>query len=714
MNEKRRSLESLLKPRSVAVIGASRHDGSLGKKIFDNLLESSFKGPVFPINPNAKEIASIKAYPSIFDVPEPVELAVIAVPAEFVLEAAEQCGLKGVKSLVVISAGFAENGKEGVNRQRDLASICRHHGMRLVGPNCMGVLNTDPDVSLNATFSHVFPPRGDIAMATQSGALGLVILEYAKNLNIGLSTFASVGNRADVSSNDLMEYWRDDPDTSVIMLYLESFGNPRKFARLARSISPHKPIVAVKSGRTAQGSKAAASHTGALATVDVAVDALFAQTGIIRVDDLEQLFDVSDVLSRQPLPKGNRIAILTNGGGPGALAADACSAAGLELTHLSAETVAGLRALLPVRASLGNPIDITDVGAAEYRGALSLLAGDNNIDSVIVIFIPPVFACPEEVATVIRDLAPEFRRRGKPLIASFMGQRGCVPGTTLPAGTAGVPSFAFPEAAVHALAKALEYSRQRQKPKGTAPEFLDIDRERAKKIIDSALDGWLEPDTAFSLLQAYGIMTQEIRAAENLERAIDAAQEIGFPVALKIDSTAILHKTEAGGVSLEIGSPEELKQAYDDMMEKMRIAGLIKGIRGVYVQKMAETGTEVIAGINHDAIFGPLILFGLGGIYTELFQDSTVRITPLTDADAKEMVRSVKAYRLLEGFRGAPPADVPAIEELLLRLSALVEDVPRIKEMDLNPVRVFGEGRGYAVLDARIRLGSTERLALPK
>ena len=700
-----RALDALLKPKSVAVIGVSRRDGSIGNKIFTNLLEASFRGRVFPVNPKADIISGVTVYASIIDVPEQVDLAVIVVPAESVLEAAEQCGVNGVKALVVISAGFAENSGEGASRQRDLASICRHHGMRLVGPNCMGVLNTDPDISLNATFSHVFPPPGNIAMATQSGALGLVILEYAKNLNIGLSTFVSVGNRADVSSNDLLEYWRDDPKTDVIMLYLESFGNPRKFARLARSISPHKPIVAVKSGRSAAGSRATASHTGALATVDVAADALFAQTGILRVDSLEQLFDVSDVLSKQPLPRSNRVAILTNGGGPGALAADACSTAGLELTPLSTETISGLKGILPLRASLGNPIDITDVGAAEYRGALTLLAADTNIDSVIVIFIPPVFACPEEVAEVIRDLAPEFQRRGKPLLASFMGQRGCVPGTTLPAGATGVPSFSFPEAAVYALARARDYSLQRQKHRGTVPKFPGIDRQRAKKIVDATPDGWLRPGDAYTILDAYGIRALMPRFAVNLERAVEAAGDVGYPVALKVDSATIIHKTDIGGVILDIDTPEKLEEAYNRLMEKMRVAGLTAQVRGVMVQKMAGQGVELIAGITHDATFGPLVLFGLGGIYTELFKDSAVRIQPLTDVDAKEMVHSVKAYKLLEGFRGSLPADIAAVEELLLRLSALVEDMPRVKELDLNPVRAFAAGEGCAVVDARVLLG---------
>ncbi len=699
------SIEALLKPRSVAVIGASRREGSIGNKIFQNLLEAQFKGQVFPVNPQADVISGVKAYPSITDIPKRVDLAIIVVPTEVVLETAEECGQKGVKGLVVISAGFAENSGDGIKRQKELVSICRRFGMRLVGPNCMGILNTDSLISLNATFSHVFPPRGNIAMATQSGALGLVILEHASNLGIGLSTFVSVGNRADVSSNDLMEYWRDDPDTNVIMLYLESFGNPKKFARLARSISPHKPIVAVKAGRSAAGSRAAASHTGALATVDVAADALFAQTGIIRVDSLEQLFDVSDVLARQPLPRSSRVAILTNGGGPGALAADACAAFGLELPALSDETKTALDALLPDRASLGNPVDITDVGAAEYRGALTLLAADPNIDSVIVIFIPPVFACPEDVAAVIKELVPEYRRRGKPLLASFMGKRGCVPGTIMPPGAAGVPSFAFPESAVYALARVRDYSLVRQRPRGMVPEMSGIDRDKAKKIIETAAAGWLPPGDVYSLLEIYGIKALAPRMARTLDEALDAAESLGYPVAIKIDSATIIHKTEVGGVALDIASPDELKEAYAKVMKRLEALGRGAEVRGVTVQKMAGEGVELIAGITHDATFGPLILFGLGGIYTELFKDSVVGIQPLTDADAREMVRSVKAYKLLEGFRGAPPADIPAIEDLLLRLSAMAEDLPRVKELDLNPIKAFAAGEGYVVVDARFLLG---------
>ncbi|WP_058439754.1 acetate--CoA ligase family protein [Dehalogenimonas alkenigignens] len=686
----------------MAVIGASRREGSIGHKIFTNLLDSSFRGPVIPVNPKADAISGVKTYSSVLDIPEPVDLAVIVVPAETVLPMVEGCGRKGVKAVIVISAGFAESGVEGIELQEKLTLICRHYGMKLVGPNCMGVMNTDPSVNLNATFSHVFPPQGKIAMATDSGALGLVILEYASNLGIGLSNFASVGNRADVSSNDLLEYWRDDPGTSAIMLYLEAFGNPKNFIRLARSISPNKPIIALKSGRSSAGSRAAASHTGALATVDVAVDALFAQGGILRVDNLERLFDVADILSRQPIPRGSRVAVLTNGGGPGALTADACAAAGLELPSLAEKTLQGLKALLPARASLGNPIDITDVGAPEYQGALRLLAADNNIDAVIVIFIPPVFACPEDVAAVIREMEPEFRRRGKPLLASFMGKRGCVPGTIMPPGAAGVPSFSFPEAAVYALARARDYGLIRNQPAGRLVNLPGIDRGKARRIVESAGDGWLPAKSVFALLTAYGIKSMALRFAEDLDAAIGAAEDIGYPVALKLDSATIVHKTEVGGVALDIGSSEELRAAYHRMLGRLAAVGRAAEVRGVTVQKMAGEGVELIAGITRDETFGPLILFGLGGIYTELFEDRTLRIQPLTDKDAQEMVRSVRAFKLLEGFRGEPPADVPAVEELLLRLSAMAEDLPRIKELDLNPIRAFTAGKSYTVVDARI------------
>ncbi|MFC1905829.1 acetate--CoA ligase family protein, partial [Chloroflexota bacterium] len=419
------SLQALLKPRSIAVIGASRRQATIGNRLFHNILHREFRGVVYPVNPNAEAVAAVKTYSSVLDIPGDVDMAMVITPAETVQEVMEQCGHKGVRGVVVISAGFAESGTEGLEKQESILRIARCYGMRLVGPNCMGILNTATDVNLNATFSSVFPPVGNIALATQSGALGLAILEYAKNLNIGLSTFVSIGNRADVSSNDLLQYWEEDLATNVILLYLESFGNPRKFARIARGITRAKPIIAVKSGRTPAGSKAATSHTGALATAEVASEALFTQTGIIRVDTLEELFDLANLLSHQPVPSGKRVAILTNGGGPGIMTADACAAKGLELPDLSAKTVSGLKNVLSSRASLTNPIDMTaEATAEEYGQALKLLAEDDNINIVIVIFIPPILTQEEAVATSIRKAAAEFGQRGKTLVASFMGSRG--------------------------------------------------------------------------------------------------------------------------------------------------------------------------------------------------------------------------------------------------------------------------------------------------
>jgi len=704
------SLSSFLKPRSIAIIGASRRQGTIGNKLFHNLLHQEFKGVVYPVNPNAEAVASVKTYPSVLDIPGEVDLAVVIVPAEAVHQVVEQCGRKGVRSVVVISSGFGESGTEGRERQERLLETVRNYGMRLVGPNCMGVINTDPQVNMNATFSSVFPPAGNIALGTQSGALGLAILEYAKNLNAGLSTFVSIGNRADVSSNDLLQYWEEDPATDIILLYLESFGNPRKFARIARNITPTKPIVAVKSGRTPAGSRAAASHTGALATAEVASEALFTQTGIIRVDTLEELFDVANLLSRQPVPSGRKVAILTNGGGPGILTADACAARGLELPNLSDNTFSRLKKLLSSQASLANPIDMTaEATAEEYNQALKILAEDEGINIVIVIFIPPILTQPEAVASAIREVAPEFRRRGKTLVASFMGSRGA----RLELGSQEeccVPSFAFPEATATAIAKACEYSDWLKRPKGKIPELAGINKKHASDIINSALERstprplWLDTPAVIDLLDSYGIRSAQSKSAMTVDEAMRAAEEIGFPVAAKLLSPTIVHKTEVGGIILDLRSREEVKRAFIQIKERLADIGREDEMQGITIQKMIPGGIEVIIGVTQDPSFGPLIMFGMGGIYTELFKDVDFRIHPLTNVDAREMVRSVRAYQLLEGWRGAKSSDIKALEDLLLRVSAMVKDLPQIAELDLNPVKALEENSGYVVIDARVML----------
>ncbi|MCK4354632.1 MAG: GNAT family N-acetyltransferase [Dehalococcoidia bacterium] len=704
------SLMAFLKPRSIAVIGASRREGTIGNKLFRNLLHQSFNGVIYPVNPNAEVVASVKAYPSVLDIPGGVDLAVVIVPAKTVEKVVEQCGRKGVQGIVVISAGFGESGPEGMDRQNRLLEITRKYGMRLVGPNCMGIINTDPQVSMNATFSSVFPPTGRIAFCTQSGALGLAILEYARSLNIGLSTFVSMGNRADVSSNDLLQYWEEDPATDVILLYLESFGNPRKFARIGRSITATKPAIIVKSGRTPAGSRAAASHTGALATAEVASEALFRQAGIIRVDTLEELFDVASLLSHQPLPLGRRVVILTNGGGPGILTADACAARGLELPTLSDKTLSELKNFLPPGASLGNPIDMTaEATAEEYSQALELLAQDNNIDIVIVIFIPPIVTQPEAVARAIREAVPRFRQQSKTLVASFMGSRGA--SIELGSREEGyVPSFTFPESTATALAKACEYSDWLERPKGVIPELGSIDKKKAGQIIKTALEGgmarplWLDATSITELLDSYGIHMVRSKSARTAEEAANIAKGIGFPVAVKLLSDTITHKTEVGGVILGLHSQRGVKQAFIQISERLVSLGREDEMQGVVVQEMISRGVEVIVGVTQDPSFGPLILFGMGGIYAELFKDVAFRIHPLTDVDAQEMIRSGKAYQLLKGWRGAEPSDIKALEELLLRISTMVEDLPQITELDLNPVKILERTNGYMVVDARVML----------
>jgi acetyl coenzyme A synthetase (ADP forming)-like protein len=703
------SLKAFLEPRSVAVIGASRKPGTIGNKLFYNILRDGFTGVVYPVNPNARAVASVKAYPTVLDIPDELDLAVVIVPAEMVQQVVEQCGRKGVHGIVVISSGFAEGGPEGIAKQRKLVETVLSYRLRLIGPNCMGLINSDPKISLNATFSPVFPPSGRIAFCTQSGALGLAILEYAQNLNLGLSTFVSTGNLADVSNYDLIQYWEEDPATDIILLYVESFGHTRKFARVARRITATKPIVAVKSGRSPAGLRAAASHTGALASAEVAIEALFAQTGIIRVDTLEDLFDVANLLSHQPIPRGNKVAILTNGGGPGIMTADACATRGLEVPPLSEKTKSGLRSILRREASVVNPIDMTaEASANDYSQALKLLAADDNIDIVIIIFIPPIVTEPEAVAGAIREVAPEFRQKGKTLVASFMGSRSSFQLGSPEEGY--VPSFAFPEATATALVKATEYNNWLRRPKGNVPQLAGTNKRQAAEIIKKALGKkkakslWLDTDSITGLLDAYGIRTVQSRSTFTAEDAVKAATEIGFPVAVKLLSETITHKTEVGGVILNLRNPQEVVDAFNQIKARLVNIGKQQEMQGVTVQQMISEGVEVIVGVTQEPSFGSLLLFGLGGTYTELFKDVVVRIHPLTDVDAQEMVRSVKAYRFLEGWRGAPPADIKAIEELLLRVSAMVEDIPQIAELDFNPVKSLTQGKGYVVVDARILL----------
>ena len=700
------ALKLFLSPHSVAVIGASRKRGTIGGEIFHNLLSYEFAGPVYPVNPCADVIQSVLAYSAVEAIPGPVDLAVIAVPGPHVLEVAEQCGRKGVRALVVISAGFAETGDEGRARQNELLRICRMTGMRLIGPNCMGIVNTDSGIRLDATFAPHVPLAGRVGFFSQSGALGLAIIDYANSLGLGISSFISIGNKADISGNDLLNYWESDPGTDVILLYLESFGNPKKFSHLARRVGRKKPIVVVKSGRSPAGARAASSHTGALlAASDVTVDALFRQAGVIRTDTLEELFDVASLLANQPIPKGRRVGIITNAGGAAILCVDACEAEGLNIPTLKKESMAELRGFLPAEGSVTNPVDmIASATADDYRKAIAIVAEDPNIDALVVIFTPPLVTRAEDVARAIVEAVRNFKS-SKPVVTVFLSARG-VP-EELKTSELRVPSFAFPEAAATALARVVRYGEWRERPQSEPPHFADLRRDEAAAIVATALarsDGWLTVEETASLLSCYGLPLVKQRVVKTATEAGEAAEEIGGEVALKAVATGLLHKTEAGAVQLHLIGARQVSAAAAEMAEKLAADG--QAPVAFVVQQMILNGVEMLVGIAHDPQFGPVVACGAGGVFVELMRDVSVRLTPLTQHDASEMIRSLKSYPLLTGFRGSTVCDTAALEDGLLRVSAMVEDLPQIAELDCNPFVV--RKQGAVILDARVRVVAPE------
>jgi acetyl coenzyme A synthetase (ADP forming)-like protein len=695
------SLRWFFKPGSGAVVGASREPSSIGYRILEALVMNRFQGPVYPVNPKAKVVGSMHAYPSVSALPEPVDLAIIAVPRDAVLGVVDECAQRGVKAAVVITAGFAEADEEGKALQKQLLEKVRGHGMRMVGPNCMGLLNTEAAIRLNASFSPIFPPPGRIAMSSQSGALGLAILALATERELGISSFVSVGNKADVSGNDLLQYWELDDDTRVILLYLESFGNPRRFARIARRVSRSKPIIAVKAGRTAAGRRAAGSHTAALAASDVAVDALFRQTGVIRAETLDEMFDIAAALENQALPKGRRIAIVTNAGGPGILCTDACEAGGLIVPELSLEAREKLRTFLPAAASVSNPVDmIASAGAESYRQTIEAVLPAPGVDAMIIIYIPVDRNDSQSVAQAISDGVTHARAAGgggKPVFACLMASDGA---HALTAGTETIPSYLFPETAAKVLSKAASYAEWRSKPLDFIPGFPDVKKDEARQIVTRAIEtrggGWLLAQEAYAVLSAFGINQVAGGLAHTPHEAVEIARKVGFPVAVKLASQRVLHKSDIGAVRLNLQDEASVRSAFDEIRQD--------GMEVIIVQSMIRSGVELMVGVAEDALFGPLIAFGLGGIHVEILGDVCFRVTPLTGRDAEEMVHGIRGYRLLEGYRGHPPADVKAIEDVLLRVSRMVEDIPEIRELDLNPLFALPPGQGCAVVDARIRV----------
>ena len=687
------SLRPFFEPACVAVVGASRERNKIGSEILHNLIATGFTGSVVPVHPTAEFIQGLKTYPRVAAIPATVDLAIIVVPAAQVPGAVDDCLAGKVPAICIISAGFGECSDEGRAVERELVRKIRGAGSRLIGPNCMGLLNTDARYSLNATFSPVYPPMGGVAMSTQSGALGLAILDYTRQLNIGISSFVSVGNKADVSGNDLLQYWETDPHTAVILLYLESFGNPSKFSHLARRISRTKPIVALKSGRSPAGARAAASHTGALASSDDFVDALFHQAGVIRTDTVTELFDVATLLARQPLPQGRRIAILTNAGGPGILATDACLAHGLVAAELSAETKSALRTFLPAAAAVNNPVDmLASAGPDHYRRALQLLLADPEVDSVMAIFIPPLITSADEVATAIAEAAAQGPP--KPVAGVFMRSHAA------PASLAAVPCYAFPEPAAIALARVAAYGEWRQRPPGEIPAFADVQVGLARAIVDAALrrgGGWLTAVEANALISAVGIATPRSHLATSVDEAVEVAMKLGLPVALKAVGAALLHKTEHRALRLDLETKAAVRAAACELTKALgdRMDGLL-------VQRMVSGGAEMMVGAINDATFGHVVVCGSGGVLVDLLADSSCRLHPVTDQDAREMVESLKGVRLLRGFRGAEPADEAAFREAILRISTLVGLCPEIQELDLNPIKVLPGG--VSAIDVRVRV----------
>jgi acyl-CoA synthetase (NDP forming) len=626
----------------VAVIGASRRRGTVAGELFHNLLAGGFNGPVYPVNPNTPVVQSVLVYRSVLDLPGPVDLAV---PAPAVAQAARECASKGVRALVVISAGFAETGPEGAERQRELLTVCRQAGMRLIGPNCLGILNTDPGVCLDATFGPNVPRQGRVGFLSQSGALGLAIIDYANALGLGLSSFVSVGNKADISANDLLSFWEQDDRTGLVLLYLESFGNPRKFARTARRVARAKPVLAVKSGRSAAGARATASHTGALlAASDVTVDALFHQAGVIRTDTLDELFEVASLLANQPLPAGRRVGIVTNAGRARDHVRGCLRGRRAAGRAAVGELQARLREGLPVEAAVANPVDmLASAPPGHYRRTLQLVAASGEVDAVIVIFIPPLRTDP------------------------------------------------------------VEYGSWRRRPEGRQPELPEVRGDEAAALLAAALaegpeSRWLGPEEVAELLACYGLPIAEWRLAGSPEAAGAAAAELGGPVALKAVGPRLVYKTEAHAVRLGLSGAGQVGRAAAELAAALAVEGY--AVDGFLVQRMVGDGVELLVGVVNDASFGPVVACGAGGTAVELLKDVAVRITPLTDVDAAEMVRSLATFPLLDGYRGAPKADVAALEDLLLRVSAMVEAHPEIAELDCNPVTVLPDGA--VVVDARV------------
>jgi acetyl coenzyme A synthetase (ADP forming)-like protein len=698
-------LKAFFTPQSVAVIGAAREPGKLGYGVLSNILKYGYTGQVYPINPKADEILGLKCYPTVLDVPGPIELAIIVIPNKFVPQVMEECGRKGVQGAIIISAGFRESGMDGIKLEHQVLDIAKRYGIRVVGPNCLGIISTH--TPLNASFAAGMPPKGSIAFMSQSGALCTAILDWALAKEIGFSHFVSLGNKADVDEVDLLQAWKDDKHSHVIIMYMEGLRDGQKFMEIARQVTQHTPVIAVKSGNTAAGSRAVSSHTGSLAGSERAYQAAFQQTGVLRATSIEQLFDYSLAFAYQPELKGRNIAIVTNAGGPGIMATDALESSGMKLATLEPETIETLRQGLPAAANVYNPVDVIgDALADRYEHALKAVLKDKNVHGVLVILTPQVYTQIEETAEVVGRLAALY---DKPVLACFMGEEKVGPGIKI-LNRYSIPNYPFPERAVGALRAMAAFSERRQRP---APQYerFEVDRERVAQIFARARsEGRVTLGDAESreIMEAYGLRIPRSILARTVEEAVEAADSIGYPVVMKIASPDILHKSDIGGVRLNVANAEQVRDLFDLLIFRAQRYMPEAQIWGVLVQEMVAKGKEVIIGVNRDPQFGPLLMFGLGGIYVEVLKDVTFRIAPVSREEAVEMIDEIRSYHLLRGVRGEKPSDLDAIVDAILRVSQLVTDFPEIVEMDINPLMVHEAGKGAVAVDMRFVLKEKE------
>jgi len=704
------SLHPFFRPRSVAFIGASRDTSSVGRRILDALSAGGFHGPIYAVNPNTSRVGSLATYPSARQIPQGTDLAIVAIPRDRVLPAVDDCAVAGIRALVVITAGFAEADGQGRALQEKLLERVRGHGMRMVGPNSMGLLNTDPDVRLNASLFHSLPPHGSVAMSSQSGALGLAMLALAQHRHLGVSTFINIGNKADVSGNDLLQYWQGDEATRVILLYVESFGNPRRFARIARGVSRSKPIVVVKAERGAASPEAARPGVAVPVARHDPVNALFRQTGVIRAETLDEMFDLAAALDSQPLPAGRRVAILSDGGGSGVLCAGACRAARLSVPPLSDSRKEQLAVFLSPSTTIGNPLELAFPSPRDaYARAAETLLAAPEVDALIAIHTPVDSDGSAAILEAMRQGAAAGRAAGgagKPILACLVARGGA--GAPIALAGESIPTYAFPESAARVLGKVAAYAEWRAGPRGIIPDFDDIDPASARKVCRGAIEergaGWLSAEETRTVLAAMRLTLVPGGVARSAGEAAQLARNIGFPVVVKLASRRILHRLEKGWVHLNLADEAAVERAFEAIRRSVEAGDGPGAMEGVLVQPMVGSNVEVMVSMLEDPSFGPLIAFGLGGIHVEVIADVSVRVTPLTDRAAAAMVREIRGYPLLEGYRGHPAADVESIHDVLLRVSRLVEEVPDIAELELGPIFVGPPGEGCRIGGSRIRV----------